>query len=375
MVNEKRIYRIIIFSILGLILLFVATFSMPFSFVKKPKEKNLTYEYVMRDVFKDRNPKITEIAILGAHDSFTADIKLSSKANTNENSFESKGFINALGKGFVVRMSRTQNASCKELLYAGVRYLDARVALLDGDYYAVHGYRSNLFNTYLQDLVDFLGSHSGEMVIFDIQGFSTINGKNRKVPSQEYLDLFDYIKTIKNSDNKSLFDYVFYDTNTDYLKDLTYNDVTNNKTSAGVIILAKTSVSSYVYNRDSDARYDKTYYWTIRSKWHDNSGVNNILNAIDKEYQYLLENPANDVLVANQALQNFKININLLKTYFDWSLLDMAKKLNKELVKDEDRFKRWLEVMPIFITDYTTSTYGNFNKLANQYILEYNQSL
>lgn len=373
---KKKIIKIVLFSLLGLILLMFLSASIPFNFVGKVREKDLKYEYVMKDVFSDKNPKVTKIAMLGAHDAFSSDINFSSKSNSNEDGIVTSKVFGIFAKGLVVRMSKAQNATCKELLYSGVRYLDARVSFIDGEYYCVHAYRSGLFKTYLQDTVDFLATHPGEFIIFDIQAFYTPNGANRELPDEDYVALFDFIATIKNSDDKSLLDYVYYDSENDEIDNLYYNDVTNNKTSAGAIILTKSSASKYAFDRDGDATDKKTYYWTIRSYWHEDNGVSNLLKDIDKEYNYLKENPRDDIFVVNQAIQTgFLTNPKIIRSCLNWSILKMAKDLNKQLVKDETRFKNWLSVMPIFMTDYTTSRYGNFNELANKYILEYNETL
>ena len=372
----KKIIKIVLLVVLGIFLTLFLYLETPIDIKAKPKEKNLKYEYVMRDVLFDKNPKVTKIAMLGAHDAFTSEIKFSSKVNSNEKGIVTNKLFGVLAKGLVVRMSKTQNASCKELLYSGVRYLDARVSFIDGEYYTVHAYRSNLFKSYLQDLVDFLAIHAGEFVIFDIQAFFTPNGESRDLPDEDYIALFDYIATIKNSDNKSLLDYVYYDTTTDKLADLYYSDVTNNKSAAGVIILTKSNASKYAFNRDGDASRNNTNYMSIRSYWHEDNGVKNLIDDINGEYDFLKENPTDSIFVVNQAIQTgFLTNSKIAKSFVNWSVLEMARKLNKALVKDEERFKNWLSVMPIFMTDYTTSTSGHFNELANKYIYEYNQTL
>lgn len=372
----KKIIKIVLLVILGIFLTLFLYLETPIDIKAKPKEKNLKYEYVMRDVLFDKNPKVTKIAMLGAHDAFTSGIKFSSKVNSNEKGIVTNKLFGVLAKGLVVRMSKTQNATCKELLYSGVRYLDARVSFIDGEYYTVHAYRSNLFKSYLQDLVDFLATHTGEFVIFDIQAFFTPDGESRDLPDEDYLALFDYIATIKNSEGKSLLDYVYYDTTTDKLADLYYSDVTNNKTSAGVIILTKSNASKYAFNRDGDASRNNTNYMSIRSYWHEDNGVKSLINDINSEYNFLKEHPTEGIFVVNQAIQTgFLTNSKIAKSFVNWSVLEMARKLNKALVKDEERFKNWLSVMPIFMTDYTTSTSGHFNELANKYIFEYNQTL
>ena len=109
---------------------------------------------------------------------------------------------------------------------------------------------------------------------------------------------------------------------------------------------------------------------------HETNSIKELLDGINSEYNYLIDNPYEDVLVVNQAQRTaFLNNAKIINSLFKWSLLDMAKNTNRELIKNKDEFIRNLSVMPIFMVDYATSNAGNFNKLVNEYIIEYNKSL
>lgn len=367
--------KIIGFILLILLIFVVAELLLPISFVRAPRLKNLTYEYVMKDAFKEKDPLVTDIAMLGAHDAFSSGIGFTSKVDPNETGIVTNKIVGIVAKGFVVKLSKAQNADAKELLYGGVRYLDVRVTKTDDGYYTSHGYLSNKFEVYLKDVVEFLETHPGELVLFDIQYFRSVKGEKNST-KEEYEKLFDMIKTVKGKEGKNLFDFVNYDSSEDKLEDLRYTKATNNRSEAGVIILMKEDSFSEAYYRDRDASYKRNYYESIRSLWHEENSTKAMLDGIKEEYEYLKENPTSGIFVVNQAQKTgFLSNAKLLRSLYLWSLLDMASGFNALLVKDEKQFKDWLSVMPIFMVDNSLSTKGNFNKLANKYILEYNQSL
>ena len=362
--------------ILFVLIFLIATLFMPFSFAPKAKAKNEVYEYVMRDVFKNKDPLVTKIAMLGAHDAFSHNISFTSFADSNDKNIVSSKLAGAIAKGLAVRASKAQSVGAKELLYSGVRYLDARITKINGRYYTSHIYVSDTLESYVKEVVDFLDSHKGEFVIFDIQHFRTENGSNNELEDSEYIDLYNELDRIKGESGKSLLDYVFYDSSVDDIDTLTYTKVTNNRESGGVIILSKSYETKNAYYRDKDASYKRNYYYTIRSFWHETNTNKSMLEGIEYEYNYLNEHNYEGILVVNQAQKTALIaNAKIITSLFEWSLLDMANNFNRVLVKDEARFKRWLTKMPIFMVDNATSMKGKFNTLANKYILEYNESL
>ena len=80
--------KIIGFILLIILVFVVAELLLPISFVRAPRLKNLTYEYVMKDVFKEKDPLVTDIAMLGAHDAFSSGIGFSLfQFNLNLSSF------------------------------------------------------------------------------------------------------------------------------------------------------------------------------------------------------------------------------------------------------------------------------------------------
>ena len=358
---------------LSILLILFLTLFMPFSFVgKKP---NTTYAHVLKDNITNLDAKVVDIKMLGAHDAFTEGIKMNSKPNTIEGGIVTNKLVNLFAKGLVVRMSKTQNVSARQMLLAGVRYFDVRATKIDDKYYATHGYIGKEIIEYVKEIVDFLGSNDGEFIIFDLQHFYTSDGKNEDVASSEYQNFLDYMNEYKNDKGKSILDYVHYNANTTSLKDLTYQDVIGN--DAGIIILAKCKNNQYFYFRDKDAdmNEDRSYY-SIRSYWHEENSTNKILSSMQKEYEFINSHDFASVLRVNQAQKTgFLMNLKIVRSLFSWSLIDMANSFNAKMVQDKDKFMTYLDAMPIYMADYCTSNKGNFNKLANEYIALANKNL
>ncbi len=343
-----------------------STLFMSFSFSKS--KPNDCYEYVIRDSIKNQNARIIDIAMLGAHDAFSNGISMKSEPNVNEGGIVNNKIVNAIAKGFVARMSRAQRASAKELLYAGVRYFDVRITKIENEYYCFHGLLSNKLESYVKDITEFLDSHKGEFIIFDIQQYYTKDGDSRGLSDDEYLKLFEYLDAL------GLLKFARYDSSTP-IGELRYTNITKGGTEAGIVILTKNSSLAKAYSRDSDASYSKDEYESIRSLWHNTNSFKKLLKGIRYECEYL-EGKERKVLTVNQAQETgFISDVSLIRSAFKWSVIDMASNSNKMLIKNKDEFMNWLEVMPIFMVDYATSNKGNFNKIVNEYIMEYNLNL
>ena len=101
-----------------------------------------------------------------------------------------------------------------------------------------------------------------------------------------------------------------------------------------------------------------------------------MLTSIEEEYKFITSHDYAYILRVNQAQKTgFIMNLKLLRSMFSWSLLDMASFFNQKMVSNKDLFMKYLDAMPIYIADYVTSNRGDFNKLANEYIMEANLKL
>lgn len=349
----------------------IATLFLPFSCA--PKAKNDEKFDIVMDKISD-DTLVTEVRMLGAHDAFSSDIGYMSRANPNQDDLITSGIVNKFAKGVVVRFSKAQNGSALDLLNGGVRYFDTRITLSGEDFYTCHGYLSNNFDYYLKDIIDFLDSHPSEFVILDIQEYFASGTKDGSLEAEDWDKLLLHLSETKGASGKTIIDFIRYDAKVDALKDLTVGQVTNNKNSGGVVILAKTSDYSEFYLRDSNADYnEEREYTSIRSYWHETNSTDELISGIDNEEAFVEKMDYSGLFVVNQAQKTaFIMSGKLVRSIFGWSLTKMASKFNKELVKDEERFNKWLDEMPILMVDYALSSKGDFNKLANTYIIAYN---
>ena len=118
---------------------------------------------------------IIHLAIPGSHNTMTYTINRRNDVGPDE-----PRYIRALGrycslvsKPIIFNWSITQHDDIKDQLNGGVRYLDLRVATkpADGDIYFLHGlYGSKIYQP-LQQVAEWLSSHSNEIVILDFQHF------------------------------------------------------------------------------------------------------------------------------------------------------------------------------------------------------------
>ncbi len=372
MKNKRKKKHLVLYIALFLILFLLSTLFMPFSLTGK---SNTAEEgNIMSEALEGKNPVISEIAMLGAHDAFSSGISYDSSSDYNEGGIVTNKAVNAIAKGLVVRMSKAQKADASELLYAGVRYFDVRVSLIDGVYYTVHGYISSTLESYLKETVDFIDEHPGEFIIFDIQHFYTESGSNYSLSDTDYLELFTFIDSVKSDEGHSLLDFVHYNSLSDDLSSLTYNIVTGNALAGGAVITIKNDSISYAFDRDGEQSEKES----VRSLWHNDNKTSIMIDEIGKEAAYIESNytELEGELRVNQAQKTgFIMNAKLVRSLFSWSILDMAASFNKELVKDEERFTAWLHAMPIVMVDYADSNNGDFNTQVNQLIKSYNESL
>ncbi len=363
---RKRIIRplIVLALIIAPLILFAkGGFSLTFSSSKED------YSNVIEDGVTNGDASIVDIAMLGAHDAFSHHITTTSQVDPGEpeGSLLRNATLGKIVDGVFVRLSRAQKGGAATLLKAGVRYFDVRLSYVDGVWWTKHGLLSDHLSTYLDELIPFLANHPAEFIIFDMQHVYFPDGTT-------YDDLFDYLGSYQVS-GKSLLDFVHHDPLTEQLRDLTYDIVTNNQTSAGVVILAKTPSSvtlPYHYNRGNG----DTAVINIRSLWHNTADTTTLLEGITSEHEYLNTTVIyQDILRVNQAQKTGVLSgSDLWDTIFGWSLLDLANSSNMALIEHAD-FEAWLVTMPIVMVDYANSTKGDFNNVVNEAFITYNQTL
>jgi hypothetical protein len=299
---------------------------------------------------------ITKIALLGAHDSLSYDINYYSKPNSSEQTIDNNSFVYNTCRGFISRYSKAQREDVYTQLKSGVRYIDARITNIDGVFYTSHGVVSGTLEKSLKQILQFLDENAGEYILFHIVHFYPGNSS--------WAELDEYINSVKHN-GKSLFDYVNYDIeNTETIGQVTYNDMTDSGTKAGVMMFG-----SHSGGGEFEGFYKLTKY--VSSTWFNNASSKVQLEAIDGQYEKA-KNYSADYLCVMQT----QVSPNLegaLATLFGWSLTDMNAKHNSKVVSDE-RFSKWLGAMPIYVCDYSTSSYKDFNKIAISKITAYNLS-
>lgn len=347
---------IIVFSIL-----------LPFSYATVDifPESNGAFSNVMSEgISLQSNPRIVELAMLGAHDAFSSDINLFSKLDPAEDdgALVANPVLRTFFGGLFVRLARTQTQGTARLLERGVRYFDVRVSYDEGRWVTKHGLISNTLETYVIPLIQFLNDHPGECIIFDMQ--------HVYLGDQTWESLFDHLESIQ-VEHRSLFDFVHVRSDIDAIATMTYEDVTAGRTDGGAILLARTSPST------SDFRhYDRSDgAHTIRSVWHETSNLDRLMERIEAEHQTLRSMVPLDYFVVNQAQRTGVFaSDEAMSTLFGWSLLSMAAVGNAALLQQEN-FNAWFETMPILMVDFSTSGHQNFNVLANEAIIAYNLTL
>lgn len=344
-----RLYSGITATIIAMIL-FALLFQNPIA-LSNPNNANATYNNVLKRAYQANenfgNIPITKIAVLGSHDALSYNINYTSAPNSSENTLSNNDILRLLAKGAIVRYSKAQKHDIYTQLNSGVRYIDARITNIKGEYFTSHGLVSFKLYYYLRQILRFLEENPGEFVYFHIVHYYAGTS-----------NMDELCKFIENTryNGKNLFDYVNYDAKK--LKSqsqLTYNMMTQNGTKAGVLFLSE----SKYFDLDN-----------IISYWHNITNSDKMKEAVERYYDTLDDC---DCLRVNQAQTTPNAN-DVGGTLIGWSLLNMAKKHNANMLKSPN-FDKWLDKMPIYSCDYSTSNYNNFNTRVNEIILEHNINL
>ncbi len=368
MTKIKRIVKRLLLFVLFVLFTVLLSLNITINFYQKAETNNDYSNWMYETLSSDK--RIIDIAMLGAHDAFTHQIKYSSETDFLTAATIQTGFTGALIKGFSVKQSKTQVSPVTELLEHGVRYFDIRLTYhAKGDVWMTsHTYFSTPFDEVLADINTFLADHPGEFLILDLQH---VNG-------------VDYSSTEKFNEIVTLFDEsnvlsYAYQEEIKPLNQITYGDVTGNKTRSGVIILSKFIESNPSFWYYGDA---------IRSNWANTDSETNLYEFLSEEASYIASGTAK---TGNQipdyegisSLNGFRVMQSVLTMQMNgegiieaissWSLLAKARKFNPELIKHED-FPVWLHSMPIVMVDYSDSNYLGFNDEIMQIVIEFNEN-
>lgn len=318
----------------------------------------------------DNDQFIISTAMLGAHDAFTSDMSILSPVDELSAESIQTGAVGLLIKGFSFRQSKTQSSDVTALLNAGVRYFDIRLTYNESteQWMTSHTYFSTPFIDVLNDINTFLDSHPGEFLILDIQH---VNGV-------DYTDLstFESIKQLFQS--SGVLDYAYED-NIKPLNQITYGDVTEDNTKAGVVILTK--------YEETDSQFFK-YQSSVRSAWANTDNIDSLFTFLQEEADLissgsaLTGNQVSNNTEAINALDGFRVMQGVLTmqlsgegivdALLNWSLIDRAKKVNTSLI-DNTSFSTYLQQMPIVMLDSVDTNQNDFLDKIMEIIIEFNQ--
>lgn len=341
------------------------------------------FECVLGDIdgIVEADPRIVDIAMLGGHGVSSYNVQAGGKFGLSDAGGAMAKF-DPLIKGFTFRFTKTQMVDVKTLLKQGVRYMQIKCSRYsDGTWWAEHAILSVPLETVIKDILDFLASTKGEVLLPMFE--PVYLGEGGKIS-----DLTDYIASVK-SNGRSLLDYVHYEAvnvmHADGVEgvkigDLRYNDVTLNGKESGVVLInspdEKRLDRDYIY--DCNGEYDKYFFdedTNAFHPWHHRFDSDLLLDMIDAAAKRASEPRYADMLRVNQTQGSFNTHIEDVGIMIGrWSLIDFANYHNPRVL-DDPRFDEWLKVMPIVHTDYSNCNNKDFNRRINEKLRAYNEQL
>lgn len=136
------------------------------------------YGTVLADIegITEANPRIIDIAMLGAHDANSFSVSADNSIDNKPGSDMLKSVF-PITSGFQYRMAVTQVVSPYQLLMQGARMLHFKYTYYDGEWFATHNILGREFALDVLDVLKFLDEHPGEVVILFLQ--STYSAKTK----------------------------------------------------------------------------------------------------------------------------------------------------------------------------------------------------
>jgi len=364
----KIVKKILVFALLIVVLLLVAI-NIPFNFYAKKVTTEDYSNWMVETLFDDQ--LVIDIAMLGAHDAFTNKINYGSNIDFASASGIQTGIPGALIKGFSVKQSKTQVSDVAALLKHGIRYFDIRLTYNDreAEWYTSHTYFSEPFANILDSIVEFLAENPGEFLILDIQHVNGI----------EYDDQVQFDSLSQMMTDSGIFDFA-YEEGSIPLNEVTYGDVTENKSKSGVILLSKFVLETNLFWNYGDS---------VQSSWANTDTVSSLFEHLNNETQLILDGDAltgnqipdyvgtdsRDAFRVMQAVLTMQMTgEGILEGMTSWSLLTKARNLNPELISQPE-FLEWLSAMPIVMVDYADSNYRSFNDDLMVLLIDFNENV
>jgi len=330
----RKLKRLVLFFVLVLFMI-LSIINAPWFFVSS-KTTDTDYSGWMSDTLEE-SQKIIDVKMLGAHDAFSYEIDIFSLVDSSSADGIMQGFVGNLIKGFSIRQSKTQVVGAKDLLKSGVRYFDLRLSIKpdEDNLYTVHNYFSTEFKQVLTEINDFLEENPGEFIIIDLQ----------HAYGMEYDDQNSFSRIEELFEEYGILDYAYSNKNQN-LEDIKYGDITNNKSSSGVIIFSK-------FITDSEFFWD--YNEHIRTEWANEDEFTKIVDFLIYEKNMIDSGSdlQNKVRVM-QAVATMEMSVTgIVRSFETWSLLSRARAFNQYLLEHES-FEGLIESMPIVMIDYSS---------------------
>jgi len=301
------------------------------------------------------NIRVVDIAMLGAHNSFSNNIGSNSPVDPNDAMYGNP--LISLAPGFVSRLSRTQYGNAMSLLNNGVRYLDVRVTNVHGNWFTENTLISESLSSYIWEVISFLQQNQGELIILDFQHISLGNAS--------YEDFLEYIASIEVYE-QNLFDFVHINPYTSPLGTVTLGAATNDGYSSGVIILANQPTSQYSFHFYRNEN--------IRSRWLQQTNIHNLLGEIETEQTIINNGDFQNRLRVSQATVTLEtVGANLLRSINSWSYMFLAERFNSFLLTHD--VESWLSTTPIIMVGFAESSFRDFNEQAIERINAFNRNL
>lgn len=346
----KKLRRIVLFFVLVLFLL-LSVVNAPWFLVNKKISVNDYSNWMSENISNDILVK--DIVMLGAHDAFSYEIDIFSEVDNNSADGLMQGFVGKVIKGFSIRQSKTQVVSVIDLLKSGVRYFDLRLSFnhTEDTYYTVHNYFSSPLNEVLSEIGLFLEENPGELIIIDIQ----------HVYGVDYDSLNDFEEVYQYFEDSNILDYA-YRNDLVALKDLTFGEVTSDKSKSGVVILSK-----FAYNNNLFWDYSDN----IRSSWANKDNFEEVIGFLESEKEIINSTPSlQSKFRIMQAVTTMELSLpGILRSLSSWSLLNRAETFNRDLLNYEE-FEELVNAMPIIMVDYSSD--ADFVDEIMEMIIEYN---
>ncbi|MCL2212670.1 MAG: hypothetical protein FWB93_02400 [Oscillospiraceae bacterium] len=305
-----------------------------------------------------QSARVVDIAMLGAHNSFSHAIDRSSPIDPNDTSFvASNPLLLAVGGDIIAGFARTQAHGAGEMLERGVRYFDVRITYAEG-WYTENTLISAPLREYIAETIAFLQDNPGELVIFDIY-------EVRLGGSANFTALWSYVGEIMVN-GQSLFDFVHITPQDTPLHTVTLADATVGGTAGGVIIFARTAATQGGHH----------YPWSgnLRRVWHNQQETAGIIARMSGEHEYLGGGRHDNVLRVGQAqLSPILEGEGLASALLSGSYIAINSAHNAEILLYEG-LSDWLTTMPILM--FGAVTYDQeFTRQILEIMSEFNRGL